>query len=508
MAKLELNIDLNRVEGDLELMLSVDDGIVTEARCVGTLYRGFEQILIGRSPRDALVISPRVCGICGTAHLYSGVLALEQIWQLAVPANATRIRDLCLMTENIQSDLRQTFLYFTPDFCNARYRSHPSYDELCAAFEPMRGAIYLETLKVTRELIGIVATFGGQWPHSSYMLPGGVTTPPNARRLLECRAAIDNTQQWYETRVIGAPLQEWLALDNAEDFFTWLEAPVRRNGALALMSRFAREIELHRGGAGTPHMLSYGVGCRPATSDQETACLLRSGFYNADSGCVEPLDHKQINEHVRYSWFRAYDGGRHPWQGETVPDYRPASERYTWAKAPRYGDRVTQTGPLPELLVGGDGLIRSLHAAEGGSAWLRQIARVRRATVLIAQVRRLLDELAADMDAPHFIAPLPEQEVDGQGYGLVMAARGALGHWVCVEDGVISRYQIVTPTAWNASPRDSSGQAGHWEQSLVGMKVEDPDNPVEIGHVIRSHDPCLVCTVHMLETGRRIQIRP
>lgn len=89
-----------------------------------------------------------------------------------------------------------------------------------------------------------------------------------------------------------------------------------------------------------------------------------------------------------------------------------------------------------------------------------------------------------------------------------MAARGALGHWVSIRDGVVEKYQIVTPTASNASPRDSSGQAGHWERSLVGVAVQDPDHPVEIGHIIRSHDPCLVCTIHMLETGQRVRYAP
>ena len=72
----------------------------------------------------------------------------------------------------------------------------------------------------------------------------------------------------------------------------------------------------------------------------------------------------------------------------------------------------------------------------------------------------------------------------------------------------IGRYQLVTPTAWNASPKDSEGRHGHWESSLIGLTVDDPDDPVEIGHIIRSHDPCLVCTVHLLDTGKRITVWP
>lgn len=509
MSRIEVNINLNRVEGDLEIALTLEHGVVVEARTVGTLYRGFEQIMLGRTPRDAMVITPRVCGICGTAHLYSAVLALEHAWQTPVPANATRIRNLCLIAEGIQNDLRQTFLFFTPDFCNPRYRDQAWFGELMAAFEPFRGSVYRETLATTRRVVEIVAHFGGQWPHSSYMMPGGVTTPADLRRILACRAVLDDVQRWYEQRIIGAALDDWLALDSGDAYFAWLETPTHADSALGLLSRCARSLGLHGLAAGTPHMLSYGAWCDPERwAAPHEARLLPGGYYDGDTGKVEPLDQSLINEHVRHSWFRPYDGGRHPWGGETVPDFQPHSDRYTWAKAPRYGDQAVQTGPLAELLIGGDALIASLHAAEGGNAWLRQFARVRRIAVELVQARRMLDELAVHLGEPHFLNPPKDQETDGEGYGLVMAARGALGHWVRIKDGLVEKYQIVTPTAWNASPRDSAGQPGHWEQSLVGLTVQDPDDPVEIGHIIRSHDPCLVCTVHMLDTGKRVRFAP
>jgi Ni,Fe-hydrogenase I large subunit len=509
MARVEVNLDLNRVEGDLTIGVTLEDGVVVDARTMGTLYRGFEQILVGRAPRDAMVITPRVCGICGTAHLYAAALALEQAWGLPVPPNATRIRNLCLMAEGIQNDLRQTFLFFAPDFCHPRYRGQPLFDALMAAFEPFRGSVYRETLAMTRRAVEIVALFGGQWPHSSYMLPGGVVTPPNQRTVLACRSVLDEIQQWYERAVIGAPLDEWMAIDSAQALFSWLDQPGPSRGALALMTRFARALDMHKLGAGTPHMISYGAWCDPERwGPPYDAHLAPGGFYDGETGRVEPLDLALINEHVRYSWFRPYEGGRHPYEGETVPDYQPASDRYTWAKAPRYGDKVVQTGPLAELFIAGDPLIVDLYQTEGGGAWLRQFARLRRAGVELIQARRTLHELAMNLDAPHFLAPPADAEADGQGCGLVMAARGALGHWVKIKDGLVEKYQIITPTAWNASPRDSGGEMGHWERSLIGLEVQDPDDPLEVGHLIRSHDPCLVCTVHFLDSGRRLRLAP
>ena len=100
-------------------------------------------------------------------------------------------------------------------------------------------------------------------------------------------------------------------------------------------------------------------------------------------------------------------------------------------------------------------------------------------------------------------APCPEI-VDGEGCGLLQAARGALGHWVKIAGGVIEHYQIITPTAWNGSPRDSNDRRGPWEEALIGTRVRDVENPVELGHVVRSFDPCLVCTVHQVRRGRTL----
>jgi Ni,Fe-hydrogenase I large subunit len=512
MSRRVIQIDLNRVEGDLEFQLELEDRTVVEARCVGTLYRGFEQILVGRSSRDGLVITPRICGICGTAHLNAAVQALEHIGGIPVPPNALRIRNLCLMAETVQSDLRQSFLFFTADFCHPKYAARPLYEAAREAFLPFQGRIHRGALEHSRHAPGIVAIFGGQWPHSSYMVPGGVTAPPTSRRLIDCLSILNTLTRWFEQAVLGTDLDAWLRLGSADEFFAWLEAKeAHANSAIGLLTRMSRDLGLHRLGFGTAHMLSYGAYGDPnggETAGPNRKHLFRAGFLNGETGEIEPFDQAEITEHVRYSWFQPYAGGRHPFRGQTVPDYQPHSDRYSWCKAPRYRDRVVQTGPLAELLIDGEPLIRSLYAAEGGNAWLRQFARLRRTSLLLLKMRETLRELAAHLQDPHIASSAPQDIPDGEGCGLVTAARGALGHWVRIRDGAIARYQVITPTAWNASPRDSEGRHGHWESSLLGLTLDDPDDPVEIGHVIRSHDPCLVCTVHLLDTGRRVTVWP
>lgn len=507
-----IQIELNRVEGDLNFQLELEDGKVTDARCIGTLYRGFEQILLTRKPTDSLVITPRICGICGTAQLNAAVLALEHAGRIPVPPNAIRIRNLCLMAETVQSDLRQSFLFFTPDFCHAKYSKMRFYEKARDAFLPFQGSVYRGALEYSRHIVEIIALFGGQWPHSSYMLPGGVTTAANSRQIIDSLSILNKLTRWFEQNIIGTELDDWLALETADDFFTSLTADnAGENSAIGLFTWMSRDAGLHLLGFGTPHMLSYGAYDDP---HDETAFppdrkrLFRAGFLNGETGEVMAFDQTEITEHVRYSWFQQYAGGRHPFQGQTVPDYQPHSDRYTWCKAPRYQDKVVQTGPLADALIGGEPLIRELYQAEGGNAWLRQFARLRRTARLLKTMRETLQGLSSDLNGPHIIPPAGKDIPDGEGLGLVTAARGALGHWLQISDGAISRYQVVTPTAWNASPKDSKGRHGHWESSLIGLTVDNPDDPVEIGHIIRSHDPCLVCTVHMLDTGKRISLWP
>jgi Ni,Fe-hydrogenase I large subunit len=509
MSKRIIQIELNRVEGDLDFQLELDGNKIVDARCIGSMYRGFEQILISRKPKDSLVITPRICGICGTAQLTAAVQALENLAGISVPPAAVRIRNLCLMAETVQSDLRQSFLFFTADFCHPKYADRPFYQNARSAFLPFKGSVHRGALEHSRHLVEIIALFGGQWPHSSYMLPGGVTTPASNRHIIDSLSILNKVTRWFEQSIIGADLDSWLALASADEFFNWLSTKdSHANSAIGLFTLISRDIGLHRVGFGTPHMLSYGAFDDPADANPQRKRLFRAGFFNGDTGTVEPFEQAEITEHVRYSWFQPYTGGLHPFQGRTIPDYQPHSDRYTWCKAPRYQDKVVQTGPLADALIDGEPMIGSLYQLEGGSAWLRQLARLRRTARLLHKMRETLHQLAAQPNAPHMIPPVHQDIPDGEGFGLVTAARGALGHWLQVTDGVISRYQVITPTAWNASPKDSEGRHGHWESSLLGLTVDDPDDPVEIGHIIRSHDPCLVCTVHLLDTGKRITLWP
>ena len=80
---------------------------------------------------------------------------------------------------------------------------------------------------------------------------------------------------------------------------------------------------------------------------------------------------------------------------------------------------------------------------------------------------------------------------------MVEAARGALGHWLTIRDGEIANYQIVPPRTWSFSPRDGAGVAGPLEGALEGVEAGARGaKAAVVQHVVRSFDPCMVCTAH------------
>jgi hydrogenase large subunit len=490
-----LTLPVNRVEGDLNLMIEVSDGMVVDAWSCGTMYRGFENMLKGRAPRDSLVLTPRVCGICGTAHLTAAAKALDMICGVTIPDNALLVRNLSSMAEHLQSDMRHGLLMFMPDFTNQCYEQTAFYEEAVERYRPLRGRSTIDAIKHTRRIIEIVAIIGGQWPNSSYMVPGGVAGIMSRDDLINCRYVLSRFRDWYETSVLGCSIERWQTVTGVNDLTHWYqEAAAHRAGEVGFLLRCCRESGLDRFGGGHHRFISYGQFDYPARDGRPPgARVLASGF--CDGELFEPFNQENITEHVTHSRFRDYLGGLHPFNGETVPLSETAGEgKYSLTKAPRYRDKPAETGPLAEMLCSGVPLFRDLVASDGVSVMTRQLARLVRGAILIPVMEQWLAAIDPDEAFYTPVNTIP----DGRGYGLTGGCRGALGHWVTVENGMISRYQIITPTAWNGSPRDTNHVRGPWEEAVIGTPVDDPDNPLQVAQVIRSFDACQVCSVHCI----------
>ncbi len=510
--KITINVPLNRVEGDLEIRAEIDDGYVSNAWSSGTMYRGFEQILIGRGALDGLVITPRICGICGTSHLTAASRALDMIAGATLPPNAVRIRNVALMAEHIQNHLRQSFLMFTADFTNPAYKNCPLFEEAVRRYEPFKGETVIEVIKKTKKILEIIAIVGGQWPHSSYMVPGGIASAPGGGDILQCHLLLKAFRDWYEHRILGCSLERWLDVQRVSDLDSWLEEnDTHRESDLGFFIRFARKIGLDNVGQGHGNYISYGSLDLPEGTQ---VCSVKRGYgqeqgdehYFLPAGFaqgtqVDEFNQENISEHVAYSWFFDYEGGKHPFEGETRPYASgKGKEKYSWAKAPRYAGLPAETGPLAEEIVAGNPLFTDLVHQNGPSVFTRQLARLVRPVELLPAMETWLTEIS--YEEKFYISP--GEILEGEGFGLTEGARGALGHWVRIDNGTIAQYQIITPTAWNASPRDANGVRGPWEEALIGTKIKDPSNPVELGSIVRSFDACLVCTVHAMTRGHQL----
>ena len=501
--KRKLEVPLNRVEGDLRLSVEMDGEKVSDAWSSGLMYRGFERMMVGRGPLDGLVITPRICGICNTGHLNAAVRALDTIAGVKPPADAVRIRHLTVLTEILQSDMRQGFLMFAVDFANPAYKEQPLYEEAVRRYRALEGETSLEVIRQTEKLLGIIGILGGQWPHSAFMVPGGVTSVPSGSDLLQCRLLLNDFRYWYERRILGCSVERWLDVQTHADLDVWLEErPEHRESDLGFYIRFARAAGLDKIGRGHGNFISFG-GCELPEGTAvkgwtDGPILIPAGF--VQGARMADFDQKNVNEHVAHSWFVDYSGGKHPFEGETRP-YASGREggKYSWAKAPRYKELPAETGPLAEAVIARNPLFTELVEQNGPNVFSRELARLTRATRFIPAMDVWISETTPD---GNFYSS-PGEIFEGQGYGMLEATRGALGHWVEIREGEIERYQIITPTAWNASPRDSRDVRGPMEEALLGTAVKDASNPVELGHVVRSFDPCLVCTVHTVEAATK-----
>lgn len=494
-------IPLNRVEGDLEIHVELDrDNVVVDARSVGTMYRGIENLMTGRGPLDGLVITPRICGICTTAHLSAAARAIDMAFDAEVPDNAQRLRNVTLLVEQVQNDLRHLFLLFMPDFTAPRYAKAALYPQALQRYQVVKGTTALEIVKQTKKVIEVIAILGGQWPHSSFIVPGGVVTVPSDNDIAQCRHIIRAFRRWYERDILGCSLERWQCVSSPADLDAWLdEDPAHRSGELGFFLQLARATGLDRIGRSHDRFISCGgVDLPRRTAVQGRGSLQQlfpAGIYSPAG--LDPFDPEKITEEIASSFFKADGAGRHPYEGRTVTDADTDDARkYSWAKAPRYDGRPAETGPLADMLVAGEPLFRELVQEQGASVFVRELARMVRATIALPAVDQWLAEMVT-CETPFYQDFRKKQSACGHGF--VSAPRGFLGHWLIIEDGRIASYQIITPTTWNGSPRDGAGVRGPWEEAIMGLQVADAQHPVEVGQVVRSFDPCLVCTVHAMK---------
>jgi hydrogenase large subunit len=474
----------NRVEGDLEVRLEIEQDRVREAFVVAPLYRGFERMLLGKPALDALVIVPRICGICSVAQSAAASRALAAATQVSMPPNGALVHDLVLGCENVADHLNHFYLFFMPDFTRPVYAREPWFGEAATRFTALAGSGQQQMLPARAEFMHIMGLLAGKWPHTLALQPGGVTRSVGPQDKVRLKLILAGFRDYLERTLFGAPLERIAGLASAAELAAFAAAMAGRPSDFALFLRIAGALGLERLGRGGDLYMSYGAygtGGRPR-------------FARGLAQGIEPLplDPAQIAEDHSHAFLAPIDAPLPPASGETRPD-PVVPGAYSWCKAPRLAGRVVEVGALARQTVARHPLVRDLVAGSGGNVRNRVVARL----LEVALVTLAMEEWVAAIDpaGPFFAAQ--GRLHDGETMGLVEAARGSLGHWLRVRNGHIDNYQIIAPTTWNFSPRDAHGQPGALEAALVGAPVRPGETaPVAVQHIVRSFDPCMVCTVH------------
>ncbi|HEY6110550.1 MAG TPA: nickel-dependent hydrogenase large subunit [Gemmatimonadales bacterium] len=565
MASTRVVVDpITRIEGHLRIEAQADNGRISKAWASSTQFRGIEIIMQGRDPRDAWAFTQRICGVCTVVHAVASCRAVEDALDIHIPANANLIRNLIHGMQFVQDHVIHFYHLHALDWVDVvsalsanpadtaaiakkvspwpnnsetyfrdvqnrlktfvsggqlgiftnGYWGHPAY-KLPPAVNLLAVAHYLEALDWQRDVIRLHTIFGGKNPHPNFLVGGMAsainldsTATINAERLTDIHDMIKRAQTfveqvyWPDLVAVAGFYKDWAAI-----------------------------------GGGTGNYLAVGEFPDYDVRDLSTLYFPRGIVLNKDLSKVLPYDHMKVQEYINSSWYEYAKGdeaGLHPYEGETKAKYTGPptpwtylqdQQKYTWMKAPRYDGQPMEVGPLARMLVAyasGHKEVQEMVGATlkalnvGPAALFSTLGRTGARgieTVLLA--RRLsvwYDKLVANIkngdtrtfdDSKWDPAKWPAK---AQGYGYLDAPRGALGHWVQIEDQKIARYQCVVPSTWNCSPRDGKGVPGPYEAALMdNHPLVDPARPIEILRTIHSFDPCMACGVHVLDaTGREV----
>ncbi|WP_457748130.1 nickel-dependent hydrogenase large subunit [Sulfurimonas sp.] len=382
-------------------------------------------------------------------------------------------------------------------------------------------AHYLKALDIQREMAKMQAILGGKNPHPQSIVVGGVT----------CVQDIQNPARLGLFKDLLKLSNEFIKKAYLPDVY--MAGTMYADEATDSKATFW---ELMKGkgvggtGGGLLSYMSYGDFRLDDTGFYNAKMLFPSGIiFDGDIKNVQDVDAQKIAEDVTHSWYKGTGEPEHPYDGTTNPEYTGLDKRpdgmaylktdgkYSWIKSPRYDGKAVEVGPLARMVIGyakGDERITkyvsnflkrgnlpvSVLFSTVGRTAARAIETELMGDVMVEWIDELMANTAAGDLATWTEFDFDKVSVKTKGMGLAEAPRGSLGHWVRVENGKIANYQAVVPSTWNAGPRDKDGNLGAYEASLIGTKVADPEQPLEIIRTIHSFDPCIACAVHVVDT--------
>lgn len=447
---------ITRISGFMGIDVQIENHKIVDAQIEGLMFRGFEMMLNGRPPLDAIYYTERICGICSTAHGLAATLALEQALGVAPTEQGVYLRDFIHGCEFIQNHLRQFYQFTFPDFVKlpeqySLYRTNEIDYRLPKEINDELVGHYFESLDLSRLAHQMLALFGGKAPHNHGVFVGGTTAQVNADDVLRARSMLSGVLRFVENVMIPD---------------------------VGVIARYYPEY--YENGKGSGNLLSYG--CFDRYPSLGTLYLNPMMSINGE---IKMLDPERITEEIDFSWYTDAVDSYTPM--ETIPiDDQNKANAYSFIKSPRLENLVFECGPLARQWLSGE-------YRRGISTMDRYIARVFETRKIIEILDILLDNMVQG-NTGQSVYTIP---MSSSGAGLIDTTRGALGHWMKIEDQLISFYQVIAPSVWNLSSRGNDGTPGAGEQALIGAEIQDENKPVEIGRIIRSFDPCVSCATHV-----------
>ncbi len=531
---------ITRIEGHLRAEVEVDeDGVVRDAFVSGQLFRGIEIILKGRDPRDAGLLAGRICGVCTNSHFRAAVSCVEDAYSLQLPKNAEIIRDLMAMALFIQDHVVHFYHLHSLDFVDIRsalsadakltskeahkYHKNPfrnSHSHYEAVIEKLANFVkagklgpfangywghnsyiltpeqnlviishYLEALKFQTKISKAIAIFGGKTPHPQSIVVGGITSV----------ADMLNPQR----------LNDYLfVMKEAKEFIDRAYIPDSK----LLCVAYRDEI---KAGVGRANGNFMSVGGYDFEGERRLFC---SGIiYNHDFENIESFDESKITEEIDRAWYSEDEICYTDLNEDGTLKTAKNSDKYSWIKAPRYDDKVMETGPLARVIISykrANPLIKSfvdeflddtdLELIDLSTTVGRNAARAIESGYICEYIFKLVSRLIqnikyydTDTWARYDFETLESQS---KGRAFFEVPRGTLAHFVSIKEQKIENFSVIAPTTWNATPKNFDGVRGAYEEALVGIKIEDTTKPLEVLRVLHSFDPCLACAVHIVDT--------
>jgi len=429
---------IERIEGEASIGFEFEENKVSFASIAFPHFRGMEAILQSKPAMDALVITPRVCGICGHSHLFAAVRAIESVYAnsgfpLEISPKAQILRELTLSLELIQNHFKWLYMVIYPELSHLLQR-------------PIADSCRLKGAYAASLATKVLAIFAGQWPHSSYMIPGGVTCDPTYVDTVRAMGILDELMRWFEKEVTGISMEEYLSISSAKDLS-------RVSGDMRDIDKMLRTAKMHKQGFSYDRYMVLG----------KHGFSTPSKYMSRRMGKVNP---KLV----------------------TLEDPYTVDEK-TYAKNALYQNNAFETGPLARAVTNGVPFIKYLHRYFRDSTYTRTMARSYETALLLNHCKTLLNSIK--IDEPSFIEPSKKiTSLSGEGVGIVEAPRGPLIHKVTLNKGIIDHYTLITPTQWNLSC--GSPQAmGPAQKAMKGA-----DSIETATFTFRSFDVCSVCTTH------------